>query len=146
MVVTVQGLGQLDAKLAAEDAAFMASRARGDDDLQRSLDQTERFTRSYLWVLGAYEPIRSIAQKCRYNPSLVGAQVASSIADAKTYFERIRVPLAKYEPARKFSATDSTVAFPAIDPTKGSAWIVGKGTVISREDLAVCLREVLSAL
>jgi hypothetical protein len=146
MVVAVQGLGQLDAKLAAEDAEYLSDCNSDQDDLAQSLDLTERVTRSYLWVLGAYELVRSIDQRCRNDPSLVSAHVVTLISDTKTQFERVRVPLAKYEPARKFSTTDSTVAFPAIDRAKGVAWSVAAGTIISRDELAQCFRQMLLAL
>jgi hypothetical protein len=137
MVVTVQGLGYLDAKLAEEDRAFLARPPSMQDDFEQSLDLTERFTQSCLWVLGAYELIRSIDEKCRNSLGIVSANVATLVSAAKTQFERVGVPLAKYEAARKFSATDRA---------NGIAWHVAPGTFVSREDLAKCFREMLLAL
>jgi hypothetical protein len=108
---------------------------------------TERVTQSYLWVLGAYEMIRAIEQRCRKNrPSGITDDIADAAAETKKAFERVRVPLAKYEAARRFSATDSTVVLPAIDASHGIAWRVSVDVYISRESLAQQLLDFLRKL
>jgi hypothetical protein len=147
MIVAVQGLGQIDAKLAAQDRAFLAlPEKERKSNFQVSLDLTERFTLSYLWVLGTYEIVRSVDQRCRENTSLASSQIQDRVRDSKRLFERVRIPLAKFEAASRHAATDSTVAFPAIDRTHGIAWHIAAGTFITREELAQNFLHLLQAL
>jgi hypothetical protein len=146
MVVAVQGLGKLDAVLTAQDAAYVQLSQTERDSFQKSLELTDRFTQSYLWVLGVYEIIRSIDQRCRENQSLVDAATAQLVCDTKHAFERVRVPLAKFEPARRFSDTDTTVAFPAFDPQQGIAWRVAETVFVTRRELSACYMTMLRAM
>ncbi|MCR6665215.1 MAG: hypothetical protein NVV69_04205 [Methyloversatilis sp.] len=134
MVVAVQGLGRLDAVLTAKDDHYLGLSDKERDEFEVSLDLTDRFTESYLWVLGAYEIIRSIDQRCRADISLVSD--STHVRSAKEYFERVRIPLAKFEPARRFRATDSRIAYPSIDRRYGIAWQVADQTFISRGELS----------
>ena len=144
MVNTVQGLGKFDAKLIAQDAAYLSlsDEQRGEFDV--SLKLTDRFTDSYLWVLGAYEIIRAMDQRCRADSSLVGDP--ELLRDARRLFERVRVPLAKFEAARRYSDTDSTVAYPSLNRDHGIAWQVAEDVFISRGELSECFLELLRKL
>jgi hypothetical protein len=149
MLVAVQGLGRLDEKLAAQDKAFLAL-----SEAERVLFQTssptdlmERITLSYLWVLGIYEIVRALDHKCRTDVALVAPTQAAEVTRTKIRIERVRIPLAKFEQARRF-AMDSAVAYPVLHKDYGVAWLVSRNTLVSREELAqVFLRmlEVLSA-
>lgn len=141
MVVTVQGLGKFDAKLMARDAAYLGLSEEKREEWDISLDLTDRFTDSYLWVLGAYEIIRAIDQRCLADPSLI--ENFASIRDAKHFFERVRIPLAKFEAARRFSDTDSTIAYPSLTLEHGIAWQVANDVFISRGELSECFIELL---
>lgn len=146
MVVVVQGLGKLDAVLTAQDAAYLTLPQRERESVENSLDLTDRFTYSYLWVLGAYEIVRSMDQRCRQTPSPVDDTAAKLIRDTKHALERVRVPLAKFEAARRFSDTDTTVAFPALDPQHGIAWCVADGVFVTRKELSECFMSMLRAI
>jgi hypothetical protein len=97
MIVAVQGLGRLDASLATQDATFLALSESERLAVQSAnpFALSERLTLSYLWVLGAYELVRAIDEKCRNDPSLVSEAQAAHIKQTKVEFERVRIPLAK---------------------------------------------------
>lgn len=134
MVVTVQGLGKLDAKLVAQDKAYLNLTDEQQNEFRVSIELTDRFISSYLWVLGAYELIRVIDQKCRADKSLISNP--RIVSDAKAAFERIRIPLAKFESARRYRDTDSTVAYPSLDRVHGIAWQIAEDVYISRGELS----------
>lgn len=141
MVVAVQGLGKLDAKLMAQDAAYLSLSDKQREEIDVSLELTDRFTDSYLWVLGAYEIIRAMDQRCRTDNSLAGN--TAPLRDAKHFFERVRVPLAKFEAAHRYRDTDSTVAYPSLKRDHGIAWQVSKDVFISRWELSECFLDLL---
>lgn len=131
MVTTVQGLGRLDDLLAATDAQYVAgggyiSESTGIGDL------SDHITLSYLWVLGAYEVIRAMHQRERDS----GSAPSISITELLRRFARLRMPLAKFEPAERHQTTDSHVAFPVLNAEYGVAWQVSEDAFISRGELA----------
>lgn len=85
IVIAIQGLGKLDAQLTARDAAFLKLPQAKRESIEVSGDLTERFTSSYLWVLGVYEIVRTLDQRCREDPSLVSEVTARIIRDAKAH-------------------------------------------------------------
>ena len=145
LLVLLQGLGRLDAELEAEDVlAFPETNPL--EAQQAALKRIENHTLSYLWVLGAYEIVRTVAQKSREHPVPWPAECHRELARLKADFERLRVPLAKLEPARRHKETDSGIAFPAIHRSKGFAWQVSRDVYISRKDLADALLSFLESL
>ncbi len=71
MVIVVQGLGRLDVSLREGDRLFLASFEENRNSVVESWKLSERFTLSYLWVLGAYELVRAICQRIRENRAAV---------------------------------------------------------------------------
>lgn len=145
MVIAVQGLGKLDAMLVAKDANYLSIRQDQRDSVEESEDLTDRFTFSYLWVLGAYEIVRAIEQRC-HPPSPINIATAELIRQTKRAFERMRIPLAKFEHAHRFSHTDTMIAFPALDPQDGIAWRVADDVVVLRKELSESFMKMLRAL
>jgi hypothetical protein len=143
MVPLVQGLGHLDVSLGEDDLLFLADFEKKRHSVTESMKLTERFTLSHLWVLGAYELVRSICQRITENPAAVPEEVARTFEELKKEFNRLRVPLAKMEPASAHKDTDSKIAFPALSPTRGIAWQVAEGVFINRQDLADSLLTTL---
>jgi hypothetical protein len=146
MTPGVQGLGKLDAVFSARDAAYLQLPQRERESVERSVELTERFTESYPWVLGAYEIIRTMDQRVRENAGLVNDETSRLIRDAKHKFERVRVPLAKFEAAKRHSDTDSSVAFPALNPQHGIAWCVADNVFVTRRELSECFMALLRAV
>jgi hypothetical protein len=146
MVVTIQGLGKFDAKLIAEDRHYLSLPEAERLGIDQSIELSDRFISSYLWVLGTYEVIRSIDQYCRENASLLNVEQASGLRGVKHLFERVRIPLAKFEPARRFSETDSTVAYPSLSREHGIAWQVADNVFTARGELSDCFLKLLRVL
>ncbi len=146
MVVTTQALGRLDARLIDEERRFTAPPDLPPED-SVLFDDNEAFQDhlllSYLWVLGAYELVRSIDQQCGDSAKAIGQPLVKEIRAVKQLFARVRVPLAKFEPARAHRDTDWRIAWPNVQPDSGIGWRVAADTVISRRLLADRLLEAL---
>lgn len=100
--------------------------------------------KSYTWVLAAYELIRTIHQKLKtLNPS---ADITSKCKSLKNEFTRLRVPLAKFEPAEKHKSTDYKFPQGCIQPGRGLCWAVADGVVMSRMELSDALVSFLLEL
>lgn len=145
MMPGIQSLGRLDVKLIAEDAGFLKDFEIKINNLEANDLLNDRITISYLWVLGAYESIRTICQRIRENENLVSSDIAEKFNNLKRKFNRLRVPLAKMEPASTHRATDSHIAYPGININLGIAWQVAEKTLISRRELSDEFLEVLEA-
>jgi hypothetical protein len=112
MIVVVQGLGRLDVSLLKDDQFFLSDFKKNKTSLAESLKLNERITLSYLWVLGGYELVRSICQRIKEKRNAFPEKVADSFEELKKEFTRLRVPLAKMEPASAYKNTDSHIAYP----------------------------------
>lgn len=141
MVVTVQGLGKLDAKLIKEDEAIIQNGSSSSP----FGDISDHLTLSYLWVLGAYEIIRSLDQRTRSNTGFF-PNYRESLRQLKWDFERIRIPLAKFEPAKKHKDTDSHIAYPWLNTALGVAWQVSEDTWITRRELSDSMLNIFESL
>ncbi len=142
LAFTIQMLGRLDCHLIEEDARFGELSQAAKADLPESLRLNDRFTLSYLWVLGAYEVVRTIHQRAPLVEGL-DKEVIEEIGATKRKFARLRIPLAKMEPASAHRDTDDPIAYPALHETLGVAWQVGLGTFIVRRELSDAFLEVL---
>lgn len=147
MVVALQGLGRLDSQLTAKEREMAAARKLGHDGptIQGSVDLTELVTLSYLWVLGAYEVVRSLNQRFKDLSDLKLRWHLESL-QLKRSFERVRVPLAKFEAAKRYKTTDSHVAFPALTEEHGIAWRVSADQFTVRGHLSDLLLTFLEDL
>ena len=63
-------------------------------------------------------------------------EIADEFESLKKEFNRLRIPLAKMEPASAHKETDSHIAYPAINRQKGIAWQVAQNVYITRQELA----------
>lgn len=131
MVITIQSLGWLDSKLVKEDE-YILRKGRSSSPVG---DLSEQVTLSYLWVLGAYEVIRTLDQRAR-NERSADDEGRKALQNLKWQFERIRVPLAKFEAARRYADTDLHVAFPGVNIECGTTWHVGGDVWITRRELS----------
>ena len=104
--------------------------------IAKSIKLTDSFFLSYLWVLGGYELIRTISQRCQERREILGEELNQRIHKLKGDFERLRIPLAKMEPAWKHTATDSPIAFPAFHKDLGISWRVSEDLYIPRRQLS----------
>ncbi|MCK9691862.1 hypothetical protein [Pseudomonas syringae] len=143
LVDLVQDMGQLDAVLCSADAAFVRAHPEQMNALYDHDSIQSHKTQSYLWVLGAYEILRTLAQRVREGQSDDPQDVAERLKEARDRFARVRVPLAKFEAAGKHRATDYHVAYPGLDFKYGIAWQLNESQVISRQELSDVFLEAL---
>ncbi|MHB8455407.1 MAG: hypothetical protein ACYDDO_12085 [Acidiferrobacterales bacterium] len=101
--------------------------------------------KAHLWVLGAYELVRMIAQRMKDDSSLTTDKAIDVIQDTKKLFERVRVPLAKMEASERNQKTDFNIAYAGIGPD-GLAWKVSDETIISQEQLSNALHRMLATI
>jgi hypothetical protein len=100
---------------------------------------------SYLWILGAFEAIRTIDQ--RFYELKEAAEIRKKASTAlKHSYGRVRIPLAKLEASNRHKNTDYAFARPGIDDERGIAWEVAKDVVISRSQLSDEFLEFLEGL
>ena len=144
--VFVQGLGKLDAQLVHQDAVFLSLPEQQRQSFDESIKPTDRITMSRLWVFGAYEAVRTLSQRVRKNPRLVTKRLAARVSRMKKQFERVRIPLAKLEPASAHASTDFGEAVPALDRQVGVSWKVAKRVVVPRQRLSERFLNLLQAI
>lgn len=93
----IQGLGLIDAEL------YDINRHDVNKTTENGLTIYDYVNiKSYLWLLGVYELFRMMDQRIRENPEIANKNASVLINRAKIEFERIRVPMAKLEKARRF--------------------------------------------
>lgn len=131
-VKVVQQIGKLDVKLIFSGNTFQSQESRESGFAE--LDEHMMF--SYLWVLAAYEFVRAFSQRVREDSSLLPTQLGSELKEVKENFERVRIPLAKLEPAKRHQSTDSSIAWPVWNSRHGAAWAVTDEVIISRLELS----------
>lgn len=141
MMPTLQGLGNLDAKLVVEDAKIRET----DKPSNPFGDLSDHITLSYLWILGAYEFVRALEQRAREDDTFF-PEFKDNLRNLKHSFERIRIPLAKFEAARRHKDTDSHIAYPSFNPETGVGWQVAQDTWIDRRVLSDELLELLEQI
>lgn len=146
MTPVIQALGKLDAELISKDVAYLALPQVEREKVDTSSELTDRIRDSYLWVLGAYEIVRSLDQKCRDNTEIVNDTARQVFTDVKHKFERVRISLAKFEPARRYGDTDSSVALPGIDRDHGIAWRVSETLFVTRKELSDAFMSLLRSI
>jgi hypothetical protein len=101
--------------------------------------------RAHLWLLGAYEYVRMIAQRIDEDPSLATEAAIARIKEIKLLFARLRMPLAKLEPAGRHADTDYSIALPGVG-SKGLGWKVNDSLIIYQEELSDAFLAMLSAI
>jgi hypothetical protein len=144
MIPLVQGLGRFDCHLISEDARS-ATLNQEQSSLHESTRLADRLTLSYFWVLAAYELVRTLDQRWRTGATTLPEESGNRVAALKRRMERLRIPVAKTETARRFSI-DSAIAYPTISRDFGLAWHVAQDTYISRRELSDQLSDFLADL
>lgn len=146
LAVFIQGLGKIDAKLVHDDAAFRALPPDMRGTVEESIRLTDRFTLSQLWVLGAYEATRTIDERIRKAPKLLTKRLDQRVLTTKKALARVRMPLAKFEPASAHRGTDFSVARPSMHRELGISWKVAKRIFVPRRHLSNKLLALLGAI
>jgi hypothetical protein len=136
MIPTVQGLGLLHCKILPEDARYERLSVEEQGTIEESVMLTERFMLSSLWVMGAYELVRTLDERHKNDDIFIVGEVAEDVHTLKIGMARLRMPLAKMAPATKHKATDYPIPRPYIMPGYGVAWRVSDDKLISRRWLS----------
>jgi len=128
-------LGKLDVDLISKDAT-LSQRARKLEGGGTITQFGEELTLSYLWVLGAYEFVRVLSQRAREGELFFKIRFPG-VDIVKHKFVRLRIPLAKLEPAKHHGKTDFRFPFPMFDhELESTGWLVAPGVRILRRELA----------
>lgn len=145
MVFTLNGLGKLDQNLILDDERLVPTLITSNSD-DVDMEFTYHLMLSGLWVLGSYEVVRSMEQKTR-SEVLLAQDLRDALVNLKYDFERVRIPLAKFEPPKRYKATDTGVAYPGVNTESRSVtWEVSKNVWISRRELSDKLLSLLEAM
>lgn len=97
---------------------------------------------AHLWLLGAYELVRMISHRLRLSPDFASDESIKKVNEAKRHFERVRIPLAKLEPAARHKDTDYEVVDTGIGE-RGLGWRVSENVIVYQEELSDLLYEML---
>lgn len=141
-----QGLGKLDAQLNWQDEKYLQLAPPERGTFESSLELTDRFVLSRLWVLGAYEGIRALSQRLAARPDQVSSRLRERTIRVKQEFARVRMPLAKLEASGSHKNTDLSEALPALDKRYGISWKVAKRVFVPRGKLSERLLRLLQAI
>ena len=141
LVAKLQGLGCLDETLFDVDAGYVGGDGYITPD-KGIMELNAHLTLSYLWVLGAYEIVRILHERSRINGFVADKKLESVYRN----FTRVRIPLAKFEPAGKHRETDENLALPALNSLYGVAWEISQDTFIARGELSDSLLDYLESL
>jgi len=140
LTTKLQGLGIIDAEL------YDINKVDIKQELNNDLTVFDHVNiKSYLWILGIYEFFRMFDQKLRENPTLVDDEIIKLTNKVKKEFARIRVPLAKMEPANKYKKTD--FAIPKLGANNIQiGWRINENEVIWYRDLSNLAINVLNQM
>jgi hypothetical protein len=140
LVHQLQGLGRFDVELENEEKivaqAIKLQNTAGATLSDAALVLPDRHIyQSFLWVISAYEFIRTVDQACSKDKAIYGPVLSKDIKDYKQEIERLRIPLAKLEAAQRHP-TDYPMAYPVWINAREAAWLVNPTKTISRKQLS----------
>lgn len=139
MIIDAQGLGMLDAEL-VEEYANLNAKYQSEQDL---LKRNRHFVVSRLWVIGAYELVRSIDERIEKINDRIGDETRKKLAETLTNFTKLRIPLAKFQTSGK---KERQIARPIWFPSMGVGWKLENDLIFSRKNLGDSLLELLNLL
>lgn len=130
------GLARIDSTIIQMEGSLLP-KYKANSGRNLSIDErTQHNTLSTLWIFGAYEVIRTLHQRLRKHPdpSVKDSELCFQIGELKKQFERVRIPLAKFEPAARFPQDGLPIAGVHLD--KGATWFVNSTDRVTRLDLS----------
>jgi len=140
------GLGRLDCALIEKGRLYLDV---CDDGAAYEWHQEifDHRIQSYLWLLGAYELVRTLGQNLRQVPKLGSDDLRTQVEDAKRSLARPRMLVAKHEPMHSKVKEDEPMTCLNITFTRpdGIYFLSGPGKIdVSRKELADKLLSLLS--
>lgn len=139
LVVICQGLGYTDIDLITEFPKVLENDKTGEG----MIAFTKHIFLSQLWVLGAYELVRTLDQRAREKPGLFEPEINKKINETKKVFERIRIPLAKLVPSKQHTA-DYTFPQPIFNTQTGVGWKLNQKEFRFRREFSDSLLALLA--
>jgi len=138
------GLAVFDCGLIRKDRTLVPKVKDPPSHGVNSAERIEYMTLSILWVFGAYEVVRTLHQRLRKHSdaAVPRSELCFRIGELKKAFERVRVPLAKFEKPNR-SPADTGVAIHGFDFEKGATWFVTSTKHVTRRELSDSLLETL---
>jgi hypothetical protein len=137
-------LGRLDTRLIQADEIWPERFFQGKLSDEDSDSIHEHITLSYLWVLGAYEFIRTLCDRIDADDlEKTPTEVRDGLLEVKRRYARVRIPLAKMEAASKHADEDGPIAYPGMILGVGVAWQLNPNTIVRRRELSDALLEAL---
>ncbi len=137
-------LGRLDTRLIQADETWPDRFFEPKLSYEDSTALHEHITLSYLWVLGAYEFIRTLCDRVSTDDEeMTPATVRDILQDVKHRFARVRMPLAKMEAASNHANEDGPIAYPGVIRGVGVAWKLNPNAIVPRRELSDALLEAL---
>ncbi|HCJ0464165.1 TPA: hypothetical protein OMQ61_001140 [Acinetobacter baumannii] len=147
-VPTFQSLGRLDSRLVFFDKIIIKNLMKGDKgDFDFNAYTVEHLSQATLWLFGAYEIVRVLNdKKFKKKPEMATyKKYQPEINALKLKLARIRMPLAKFEPADKHKG-DAHVPTPSFNITHGVAWQITESEWIIRKELSDEMLELLEKI
>ncbi len=140
----MMGLAGFDCGLIRKERTLLPKIKDPESHGVNASERIDYMTLSILWVFGAYEVVRTLHQKLREHSDtgVARSELCFQIGKLKEAFERVRIPLAKFEKASRFP-TDTGVAIHGFHFEKGAAWFVTSTKVVTRRELSDSLLETL---
>lgn len=144
MMPLVQQLGRMDVRLIQADETWPDRFSQKPLSYDDGTALHEHITLSYLWVLGAYEFIRTLCDRVKLDANeKTPEEVREVLMQAKRVFARVRMPLAKMEPASRHLNEDGPIAYPGLKRGVGVAWQLNPSTIVTRRELSDALLQAL---
>jgi hypothetical protein len=148
LVYQAQALGRLDTRLRDLDEKYGSVPEPSAGPAQIDLTLTDYLDLSRLWVLDAYELIRTLDACTRHGLWTPSEEVSKQVKQVKRSLAEVRIPLAKFEPSglRSGRATPGDlIATPALGQGVGAAWNIGGSTprFVSRRELSDAVLSLL---
>lgn len=143
-------LGRWDVRLrhADEEQSWTEPDPRWFVSGSHPMDHADHLALSRMWVLDAYELLRTIDGAVRSGAWSPSDPLPADIKLVKQRLAGLRVPLAKYEPAGRSgrAVAGDAVPFPVYIPGRGAGWSLGKSPeMVTRGYLGEQVLELLEA-
>jgi hypothetical protein len=148
LTIHIQAAGRLDSRLRVLDDTYGSVRERWPEQIDLIL--TDYLDQSRLWVLDAYELMRTLDACIRGGLWTPSTDVAREVKGVKQRLAEVRVPLAKFEPSGRSgrAAPGDLIARPVLGDGIGAAWNVGGATprFVSRRELSDAVLTLLETV
>jgi len=149
----IHGLGMLDASIRLWETKNLENPSAPKNASESSIMECSYwYFLSHQWVLGAYEVVRTLAEKGKKKKRqkaneerIFGKETYRKIVETRDLLAEARIPLAKLRPKAN---GQTAIPFPVIFPGDGFGWRITidesrPGKEISRRELADAVLELL---